>query len=253
MQISLNELKDALDNGEFFVEYHPIMRIDGKRCVGAEALTRWKRGEDIIPPLEFITMIENTPLSGIFTYWLIEHISQELGEWLKEKDRPFISINVPPELLGRGGLVYAATKSGLLDIAEKIVVEVTERGLPDNLGLQGLLEGKKHGFPVCLDDVGVTNENLLIYSRANVDMIKLDKSVADEMLEPDWTSAKIEGIKIFTQSTDIKVIAEGIETELQRDLSEKLGVKMGQGWYFSHPLSAEQFSEFFHASMSSTK
>ena len=249
MQANLNELEDALINEEFFIEYQPIMSIDGKKCLGAEALIRWQRGQEVVPPLDFISVIENTPLSGLFTYWLIEHISLEFGEWLRKEDRPFISINVPPELLGRGGLMYVASKCGLLDIAEKIVVEVTERGIPDSLGLQGLMAGKKHGFQVCLDDVGVTNENLLIYSRANVDLIKLDKSIADEMLEPDWTEEKINGLKAFTQSTNIKVIAEGIETEFQRDLFQKLGVQMGQGWYFSHPLSAEHFSEFYRASM----
>ncbi|MEA3434257.1 MAG: EAL domain-containing protein [Campylobacterota bacterium] len=249
MQVKLNELEDALINEEFFVEYQPIMGIDGKECLGAEALIRWQRGEEVIPPLDFIPVIENTPLSGLFTYWLIERISQELGEWLRRQDHLFISINVPPELLGRGGLMYVASKCGLLDLAEKIVLEVTERGLPDNLGLQGLREGKKRGFQVCLDDVGATNENLLIYSRANVDLIKLDKSIADEMLESDWTEDKINGLKAFTQSTNIKVIAEGIETEFQRDLFQKLGVQMGQGWYFSYPLSAERFSEFYRASI----
>ena len=248
MKVTLNELEDALINEKFFVEYQPIMRIDGKECLGAEALIRWKRGEEVIPPLEFIPLIENTPLSGLFTYWLIERISQELGEWLRKEDHAFISINVPPELLGRGGLMHVAMKTGLLDIAEKVVVEVTERGIPDNLGLKGLLEGKKRGFQVCLDDVGVTNENLLIYSRANIDLIKLDKSIAEEMEEPDWTADKMEGIEVFTRSTNIKVIAEGIETELQRDKFQKSGVKMGQGWYFSYPLSAEHFFEFFRTS-----
>lgn len=247
MQVTLNELEDALINEEFFVEYQPIMRIDGKKCLGAEALIRWKRGEEVVPPLEFIPVIENTPMSGLFTYWLIERISQEVGEWLRKEDHAFISINIPPELLGRGGLRYVAMKTGILDISEKIVLEVTERGIPDNLGLQGLLGAKKRGFQVCLDDVGVTNEHLFIYSRANIDLIKLDKSIAEEMEEPDWTVDKMEGLEVFTQSTDIKVIAEGIETELQRDKFQKAGVKMGQGWYYSYPLSFERFLEFFRA------
>lgn len=246
MQVSLDELEEALINEEFFVEYQPIMGIDGKKCLGAEALIRWQRGDEVVPPMNFIPVIENTPLSGLFTYWLMDHISKELGEWLSEEDSPFISINIPPELFGRGGLAYVAMKNGLIDISEKIVIEITERGLPDHLGLQGLLGGKKRGFQICLDDVGVTNENLLVYARADIDLIKLDLSIADEMKEWDWTSDAIKGIKTFTQSTDIKVIAEGIETKFQRDMFQKLGVQMGQGWYYSYPLSAEKFSEFFY-------
>jgi len=249
MNVSLEELEDALVNGEFFVEYQPIMRIDGKECLGAEALIRWRRGQEIIPPSVFIPVIENTMLSGQITYWLMETISQEVGEWLKKQERAFISINVPPEILGRGGLLHVASKCGLLDIADKLVMEVTERGIPDNLGLQGLLRAQKKGVRVCLDDVGVTNENLLVYARANIDLIKLDMSLAAKMLEPDWTTEKIGALEAFTQSTTIKVIAEGVETEFQRDVFQKLGVQMAQGWYFSYPLSAERLFEFFRKSI----
>lgn len=177
--------------------------------------------------------------------WLIENISQEVDKWLRKQEDALISINIPPELLGRGGLLHLASKYGMDEIAEKIVLEITERGIPDNLGLKGLVEGKKQGFKVCLDDVGAANENLLIYARAGVDLIKLDKSIADEMLEPGWSVDKIGALAAFTQSTDIKVIAEGIETESQRNFFQELGVQMGQGWYYSRSLSAEDFFAFF--------
>ncbi len=95
---------------------------------------------------------------------------------------------------------------------------------------------------------GATDENLLVYARANVDLIKLDKSVADGMLEPDWAPEKIGALEAFTHSTKVNVIAEGVETEYQRDLFQKLGVKMAQGWFYSYPLSAEKLIEFFRAS-----
>ncbi len=131
------------------------------------------------------------------------------------------------------------------EIAEQIVIEVTERGVPDKLGFQGLIQGKKLGFKICLDDVGATNENLLVYARADVDLIKLDKSIADEMLEPDWTVDRIGALATFTQSTEVKVVAEGIETESQRDLFQELGVQIGQGWHYSRSLSAKDFIAFF--------
>ena len=245
---TLEELEDALIKEQFFIEYQPILRIDGKECVGAEALIRWRRGEELIPPSEFIPVAENTLLSGMITYWLIENISRELGEWLRTQESVFVSINIPPELLGRGGLMHVASNSGLLEVADKIVMEVTERGIPDNLGLQALVKAQELGVRVCLDDVGVTNENLFVYARANVDLIKLDKSIAAEMLEPDWTVDKIGVLEVFTRSTTIQVIAEGVETEFQRDVFQELGVPMAQGWYFSYPLSAEGLFEFFRAS-----
>jgi len=245
---TLEELEDALINEQFFIEYQPIMRIDGKECVGAEALIRWRRGQELVSPSEFIPVAENTLLAGLITYWVIERISQELGDWLRSEERAFISVNVPPELLGRGGLMHVASKCGLMEVADQLVMEVTERGIPDNLGLQALLKAQEIGIRVCLDDVGVTNENLLVYARANIDLIKLDKSIAAEMLEPDWTADKIGALEVFTRSTTIQVIAEGVETEFQRDIFQELGVPMAQGWYFSYPLSAEGLFEFFRAS-----
>ena len=246
---TLGEIEEALIDEQFFIEYQPIMRIDGKECVGAEALIRWRRGQELIPPLEFIPMVENTLLSGMITYWLIENIGRELGEWLRRQECMFISINVPPELLGRGGLIHVASKSGLLEVADKIVMEITERGIPDNLGLQALVKAQELGVRVCLDDVGAADENLLVYARANVDLIKLDKSIAAKMLEPDWTVDKMGALEAFTRSTTIQVIAEGVETEFQRDVFQELGVPMAQGWYFSHPLPVEGLFEFFRASI----
>ena len=197
--------------------------------------------------MEFIPLIENTVLSGPITYWLIENIVQELGEWLRVQDHGFISINIPPELFGRGGLWYVASKNGMLDVANKIVVEVTERGIPDNLGLQGLLEAKELGFRVCLDDINVTNEQLMVYARSNIDLIKIDKAVADKMLDSDWDEKEIASLAPFTRHAAINVIAEGVETEFQRDIFQKLGVPMAQGWYFSHPLSAKGLVEFYNS------
>ena len=122
MRSELKRLLEALANDEFFIEYQPIMRIDGKKCLGAEALIRWKKEQNVIFPMDFIPAIENTVLSGPITYWLIDNMSKELGAWLKAQNDAFLSINIPPELLGRGGLWYAALKNGLLDIANSIVV-----------------------------------------------------------------------------------------------------------------------------------
>ncbi len=250
MRSDLQTLYDALINNEFFIEYHPIMRIDGKECLGAEALIRWRKGEEVIPPMEFIPVIENTVLSGPITFWIFDTIVNDLEEWLRGQKSAFVSINVPPELLGRGGLWYAAFKNGVLDICDKIVIEVTERGIPDNLGLQAMLEAKGFGFKICLDDVDISNEKLMVYARSNIDSIKLDKSIADRMLTSEWNAKEVEGLAPFTQHAGISIIAEGVETEHQRELFQKLGVPMAQGWYFSKPLPVEEFLEFFQSATS---
>lgn len=247
MRSELKRLREAVTNDEFFIEYLPIMRINGNECLGAEALIRWRKEQEVVLPMDFIPAVENTVLSGPITYWLIDNVSKELGAWLQAQDHAFISINVPPELLGRGGLWYTALKNGLLGAANNIVVEVTERGIPDKLGLEALIEAKELGFRICLDDVNLNSENLMVYARSNIDIIKLDKEVAANLEQGDWKAKEIANLSPFIRHTAINVIAEGVETEHQRQIFEDLGIPMAQGWRFSRPLSAKRFLEFYQS------
>ena len=244
MHTDLRELESALTTGEFFLEYLPIVDLDSNVCVGAEALTRWQRGNEVVPPSEFIPTIENTPLSGLHTYWVIETVAEEMGDWMRATDQVFISVNIPPELIGRGGVRYVVVKSGLSDVLDKLVLEITERGVPDDLGIRTLHETQRHGVRVCLDDVGASDENLILLVRANVDMVKFDKSFTSNILDPNWSSDSMNGLVAIARTTTIQLVAEGIETPLQRDRLREAGVQMGQGWHFSHPLSAAAFFEF---------
>src|SRR5437763_14549368 len=99
---SFAQVKAALDHENFFLEYMPTMSLSEGRCVGAETLIRWQNGATVIYPADFIPAIESTPLSGLITYWVIETVAKELLAWLREQNRIRISINVPPEVIGRG-------------------------------------------------------------------------------------------------------------------------------------------------------
>jgi sensor c-di-GMP phosphodiesterase-like protein len=126
--ISFDAIKDGLSQGEFFLEYLPIVSLADGQCTGAEALTRWRRSSGIVQPDEFIHLIEGTHLSGMLTYWVLETVAKELGDWLRAHPEAQICVNVPPEILGRGGLEYAAMKTGLSKMRDQIILEVTERG-----------------------------------------------------------------------------------------------------------------------------
>ena len=102
--IDLNDIRAGLDNDEFFLEYLPIISLKNNQCVGAEALIRWQRPSGVVPPLDFIPIVENTILSGPITYWVIETAAQELGDWLRTNNNIHLSFNIPPEILGRGSL-----------------------------------------------------------------------------------------------------------------------------------------------------
>ena len=245
MKTSIQDIEEGLLAGDFFLEYLPIVHLVTGRCVGAEALVRWRRDGTVVPPLDFVPLVENTPLSGLLTYWIVDQFATELGEWIRRTDDVFLSFNVPPELIGRGGLRYVACKAGLGDILHRFVVEVTERGVPDELAVRALAERERYGTRLCLDDVGAQDENLVLFLRANVDMIKFDRSFAQSMLEPNWSPSSLQALSGLTRSSNIQLVAEGIETAAQRDHLRDAGVRMGQGWFFSKPLSAKQYQEYF--------
>ena len=134
----LDNIRAGLNRGELFLEYLPTMDLSNGACVGAEALVRWRRGEVILRASEFMPLVESTPLSGTLTYWVIDTVAAELGEWLGANPDVQIGINVPAEILGRGGMEYAARRSGLNARVGQIVLEITEHGIPDRLGLTAL-------------------------------------------------------------------------------------------------------------------
>jgi sensor c-di-GMP phosphodiesterase-like protein len=236
--ISADSIHDGLIQGEFFLEYLPTVSLADGRCVGAEALSRWRRPSGLVQPNEFIPLIEGTHLAGMLTYWVLETVSKDLGEWLRTNTKLHIGINVPPEILGRGGLEYAATKSGVAEIRNQVIIEVTERGIPDNQGIAALEAASRSGVRIALDDVTLSATNLVILSRCTLDLLKLDKSLIDQITPECPSPAWLTGLSALLQSTRVTIIAEGVETETQANALRAAGVAMAQGYYFSRPISA---------------
>ena len=240
------DVRQGLDRGEFFLEYLPTVSLIDGRWIGAEALIRWRRPSGVVPPGEFIPLVEKTVLFGPMTYWVIETVATELGDWLAANPSAHISINVPPALLGRGGLSYAATKSGLIEHASQVILEVTERGVPDVMGVESINQRGGMGARVALDDVTlVGGASLVILARCNFDVIKLDKSLIDQIgpdrVAPEWPRF----ITALLESSPTLVIAEGVETEPQIAILRAVGIQAAQGFYFSRPIPVERFITAF--------
>ena len=239
----------AMDSEELFVEYQPIVLLSDASCVGAEALVRWRRADTILQPSEFLRAINNSPLSGRLTYWVIDTVAADLGEWLGEHPQVQVSINIPPEILGRGGLQYAAERSGLAARANQIVLEITEHGVPDQLGLQALNMMAERGLRVALDDVSLNGVNLALLARCNFSVIKLDRQLTSQLAtdapSPPWLAA----LGSLLRNTGLKVVAEGVETDYQALVLQTAGVQMAQGYFFSASLSARELIAY-HASAS---
>jgi EAL domain-containing protein (putative c-di-GMP-specific phosphodiesterase class I) len=171
-----------------------------------------------------------------------------LGDWLRRNEDVHLSLNVPPEILGRGGLEYVAARVGLLDLARKLVLEVTERSVPDKMGVDALVEASnRYGLRVALDDVDVSGANLIVLARCRVAIIKLDKAAVVDLGQGGEEPAWLAGLSSLLRTTPMEVIVEGVESAAQRDILRRAGITMAQGYFFSPPLRAKPFLDFFEA------
>lgn len=247
--ITPQAVRDAIEHGELFLVYLPLIAVPEGRCVGAEALVRWRRSDGVVMPDDFIPIIEETPVSGLLTYWVLETVAAELGNWLRDHDDVQLSINVPPEILGRGGLEYVANRVGLLDQADKLVVEISERGLPDKLGALALELAGQTGIRVALDDVVFRGRNLVVLSRCNVHILKLDRSLTAQIGSPDHPQPPpwLEHLAALHLGAGLEITVEGVETRAQADALAAAGVKLVQGFYYSRPLRAADFIAYHAA------
>lgn len=240
------QVRAALFAGELFLEYLPVVAMDSGRCVGAEALVRWQRGDRVVMPMDFIPDIEHTPVSGLLTYWVIDTMAAELADWMRGNPGAHIAINVPPEVLGRGGVVYAGYKAHLHDLRTRIVLEITERGVPDRMGLQEIRDIAADDVLIAMDDVAIDEDNLLLLSRVPVDLIKIDRGPVAGIETPaalPW----LERLRALLEVGRHMVLAEGVERESQARILCDLGVQYAQGWLYSKPLRAADFIQW-HAS-----
>jgi EAL domain-containing protein (putative c-di-GMP-specific phosphodiesterase class I) len=246
--IKPSDVSAAMDRGELFIEYLPTVMLSNRRCVGGEALVRWRRDGAVLQPRDFLSVIEHTPLSGTLTYWVIDTVATELSEWLAENPEVQIGINVPPEILGRGGIEYAARRSGLRARADQIVLEITERGVPDRLGLAALNAMAERGVHVALDDVVLSGVNLALLTRCSFSIVKIDRTLTAQLVpgapQPEWLA----GLTSLLSNSTLQVIAEGIESRYQSQTLLEAGVQMGQGFLFSSPLIARDLKRFHAAS-----
>ena len=241
------DIQAGLDRGEFFLEYQPVVALSDRRCVGCEALLRWRRLGRVVGPRDFIPLAEESALGGLLTYHAIETAARELGPWLLAHPHLFMGINVPPALLGRGGIEYAAYKTGYHQtLRNQLVLEVTERGIPDSMGMNEMEEAARSGVRFALDDVMLDSANLAVLSRCKFHIIKIDRQLVAGIRpgepRPEWLA----GLAALLSATDLQVIAEGVENAHQEAVLRDAGIPLAQGFLYSHPLAARAL-QAFHA------
>ncbi|MEC6745002.1 EAL domain-containing protein [Pseudomonas qingdaonensis] len=242
-----SELQGALRRGEMQVLYQPIFELASRRCVGAEALVRWRRPDGTLTsPDLFIPLAENTGQIRQITDFVLQRVLEQLGQLLRANRQLYISVNLAAcdVMVPRIGRVAARLLALHHVSASQIAFEVTERGLIDVVVARDNLQALRAvGHQVLIDDFGTGYCSLAYLQTLPVDCLKIDKAFIDALGHDAASSGVAPHIIRMAHALQLRVIAEGIEYEDQALLLNSEGVNYGQGWLFAHPLSARQFVE----------
>ncbi|MEM9771773.1 MAG: EAL domain-containing protein, partial [Cyanobacteria bacterium P01_D01_bin.73] len=243
------ELRRGIECQEFVLYYQPIVDLKSGAIRGFEALIRWQHPErGLIAPGEFIAIAEETQLIVPMGQWILETACEQMAVWLaqfpQQSLRMSVNLSVPqlqPKFLQN--LDQALAKTGLP--GEQLTLEVTESMLVENLEVvDGLLmQLKTRKVHISIDDFGTGYSSLSYLHRLPADALKIDRSFVS-LNGPDSRNRAIaESIVTLSNLLELDAIAEGIETPEQLQWLRSMGCELGQGYYFSAPLSVEQATE----------
>nr|WP_308108357.1 EAL domain-containing protein [Streptomyces antimicrobicus] len=239
-----NALPGALERGEFFVEYQPLVDMNDGSVYGAEALVRWSHPQyGVLGPDRFIPLAERTGLIVPLGRWVLEEAVRQARNWQREHGGPLrINVNLSPTQLHHPGLVadtVAVLENSGLEPGS-LCLEVTESALigADDELLEPLRRLAALGVDIALDDFGTGYSNLANLRRLPVSVLKLDRSFTQGMQQQpaDPVDVKIvEGIVALAHSLELAVTVEGVETGAQAAQLRALGCDTAQGWYYARP------------------
>lgn len=241
-------LFSALRNDEYLVNYQPFCDLSTKTIAGAEALIRWKSGDlGMVSPAKFIPTLEDTGLIIDVGEWAMRTACRQIKEW-SGAGRTFpVSVNLSLIQFRHKylvGMVSDAIKEHKLD-PRYLTLEVTE-GIcihDMDLTIAILKKLKDTGVSISVDDFGTGYSSLNYIKKLPVDNLKIDMSfIRDVAKDPDAASI-ITAITGMARSLSLKTIAEGVETEEQRNILRLLRCDMGQGFYFSPAVPAAEFEK----------
>jgi diguanylate cyclase (GGDEF)-like protein len=251
-------LRQAIEQQNFTLRYQPIVQVADGRLLGFEALVRWQHPDrGIISPGEFIPLAEETGLIVPLSEWILEHACRQMAGWIEEfpaASALTISVNIAARQFQTPHFVeqldQVLSDTGLP--ARNLKLEVTESLLLANISavLSTLQQLKQRGIDVSIDDFGTGYSSLSYLKRFPIHTLKIDKSFVDNLDSNQDDASIVTAIIQISQSLGMAVIAEGVETPLQRERLRQLGCGAIQGYLIAPPLVPAEASRLIRQQLS---
>ena len=242
-------LRSEISQGRFVVYLQPKVSSSDRTAVGAEALIRYRPlSGSLVLPGNFLPLLEESQSVSQIDFYVFEFACSLIKEWIAQGRQAFpLSIN-----FSRSSLIQPDFVSRLTGLCSKygidkkyLEIEITEGTQEeDDTDLRGLIgDLREAGFIVSIDDFGTEYANLSLLSSVEFDVLKLDKSLVDDVAINPRARTVVESIAGICKKMRIQLVAEGIETEEQLRVLQECGVELAQGYLFSHPIPIEEYEK----------
>jgi len=251
------DLARAIAGEQFVAHYQPVVDIETRRIVGAEALIRWEHPQrGLVGPGLFIPLAEETGMINELGKWVLQRACTDLARWRSQMGPAMedftISVNLSVQQLHDRGIV--STVRDILERthlpAERLVLEVTESTLiTETDRVRATMQDLRMlGSHLAVDDFGTGYSSLGYIQQFEFDVLKIDKSFVDG-LESGSSQQIVAAVLELAGQLGVRTIAEGIETEQQDEVLRRLGCRYGQGYLYSRPLPGAAFQELLTAEL----
>jgi len=239
------QLGGAIEHGELFLQYQPIFDLDERRTLGAEALIRWQHPDrGVLEPADFLHVAERSGLMPRIDRFVAAAAIQQAATWHDEGRPVPISFNLSAagiwEVETRNAIEHAIAFTGVP--AKLLTVELTEGALigESHVVRETLDRLRDAGMAIAIDDFGTGFSSLAYLRRFPIDQLKIDRSFINE-LGSTKGAALTGAILGIAEALELRVVAEGVETEAQASALQRLHCHRAQGFLFSRPVAADRF------------
>ncbi|TAK72842.1 MAG: EAL domain-containing protein [Betaproteobacteria bacterium] len=255
-----NKLRRALEEQQLVLHYQPKIELKTGRISGLEALMRWNDPDTslLVPPFEFIPILEETGLILDAGRWALEQAIADSARWKGNRLKvPRIAVNVSPIQLRQKDFVATVERAlrGAKDMDGILELEITESLIMQDIetNIQKLRAVRDLGVDVVVDDFGTGYSSLAYIARLPISSLKIDRAFIVNMASKPDDLSIVSTIISLGHSLELKVVAEGVETEEQANLLRLLKCDEFQGYLFSRPVPAEQVESLLQEHKSPSK